>query len=119
MKPETVEHNESDGEKEVPVCLRCLEPVDPIHHYCPHCGEATGQFTHYIPFVNIPWQTRIWGQMWRQMWSGEVSVAGRLFRLFMIVWNVPVMLVGLIPAFWEILQRQKHRQNIRPNQDTL
>ena len=56
-----------------PVCIRCFQPVDPLVHYCSHCGEATGRFTHYIPFVNIPWQTRIWGQVWRQIWSRDVS----------------------------------------------
>jgi len=88
---------ESDGpEKEVPVCLRCLRPADPSAHYCPHCGEATGQLTPYIPFVSIPWETRIWGQMWRQVWSHDVSIGGRLLRLFMIVWGAPVLLIGLI-----------------------
>ncbi|MHC4120072.1 MAG: hypothetical protein ACYSWO_21470 [Planctomycetota bacterium] len=120
MKRAEQEHSESDvGEEEVPVCLRCIKPVDPANHYCPHCGEATGQLTHYIPFVNIPWQARIWGQMWRQIWSREVSVAGRLFRLFMIVWNVPIMLVGLIPVLWGIVKRAKNRQNVGPSRDTL
>lgn len=90
---------EREGPKDAgdgtPVCLRCFRPIDPLVHYCPHCGEATGQLTHYIPFVNIPWQTRVWGQVWRQVWSRDVSLAGRAFRLFMVVWNVPVMLIGL------------------------
>ncbi len=120
MKSANGERSEPGGtEKEVPVCLRCLEPADPANHYCPHCGEATGQFTHYIPFVNIPWQTRIWGQVWRQMWSGEGSVPGRLFRLFMIVWNVPIMLVGLIPELWGILKREKNRRSAKQDPNIL
>ena len=120
MKSANGEHSEPDGsEEEVPVCLQCLRPVDPVNHYCPHCGEATGQLTHYIPFVNIPWQTRIWGRMWRQMWSSKLSVASRLFRLFMIVWNVPFMLVGLIPALWGILKGHDNQQNTKPDRDIL
>lgn len=87
-------------EKETPLCLNCLHPVDPLYHYCPNCGEATGQLTPLIPFLNIPWQTRIWGRMWNQIWSKEISIPGKLFRLFMIIWNVPIMLLGIIPKLW-------------------
>jgi len=97
MEPDKIEDEEpKDSGEGTPVCIRCFRPVDPLAHYCPHCGEATGQLTPYIPFVSIPWETRIWGQMWRQIWSREVSLPGRMFRLFMVVWNVPVMLIGLL-----------------------
>ena len=118
MESETEELDESDSpEKETPLCLKCMRPVDPLHYYCPHCGEATGQLTPYIPFVNIPWQTRIWGQMWRQVWSSDVSFAGRLFRLFMIIWNVPIMLVGLIPKLWQKSKAKKSQHIVEPNGD--
>lgn len=84
---------EGDG---TPVCIKCFRPVDPLAHYCPHCGAATGQFTHYLPFVNIRWQAGVWGQAWRQMWSREVSIPGRVLRFFMIVWQVPILLIGLL-----------------------
>lgn len=101
MSTDNTEHDEEGGEpQEIPLCLRCLHPVDPRAHYCPNCGEATGQLTPYIPFVSIPWETSIWGRMWRQMWSRDVSIPGRLFRLFMILWNVPILLIGLIPLLW-------------------
>jgi hypothetical protein len=104
-----LEHKEPDKSGDgTPVCLRCFKPVDPLAHYCPHCGEATGQFTHYIPFVNIPWQTRVWGQVWRQIWSRDISLAGRAFRLFMVVWNVPIMLIGLL---FKPQQEQKQEQH--------
>jgi len=100
-KSEIEKHSESGGQqKEIPLCIKCLRPVDPLNYYCPHCGEATGQLTPYIPFVNIPWQAGIWGRMWRQLWSRDISLAGRLFRLFMIMFFVPVMLIGLIPKLW-------------------
>jgi hypothetical protein len=86
---------EEEGEG-TPVCIKCFRPVDPLAHYCPNCGGATGQFTHYLPFVNIRWQASVWGQAWRQIWSRDVSIGGRLFRAIMIVWNVPIMLIGLL-----------------------
>ncbi len=98
MESQTPEQNEipeEEGEG-TPVCIRCFRPVDPLAHYCPNCGGATGRFTHYLPFVNIRWQASVWGQAWRQMQSREISILGRLFRLFMIVWNVPIMLIGLL-----------------------
>ncbi len=87
-------------EDPVPLCLHCLEPVDPLAHYCPQCGEAVGQLTPYIPFVNIRWSTQIWSRMWQQTWSRQTSILGRVFRLLVIVWFVPVLLVGLIPRLW-------------------
>jgi hypothetical protein len=97
METKQTKFEEPEGSGDgTPVCLRCFRPIDPLAHYCPHCGEATGQLTHYIPFVNIPWQARVWGQVWRQIWSPDISLAGRAFRLFMVVWNVPIMLIGLL-----------------------
>ncbi len=102
MESEIEENNES-GEQgnETPLCLNCLKPVDPLYHYCPHCGRAVGQFTPIMPYESIIWQADIWGRMWRQMWSREISFTGRLFRLFMIIWWAPVMLLGLIPKLWQ------------------
>lgn len=94
----TAEEVENQG-PQVPLCLRCLQPVDPVAHYCPNCGEATGQFTPYLPFESIPWQTHIWGQAWRQAWSRNVSLPGRLLRLFMIVLGAPALLLGLLVFF--------------------
>lgn len=88
-----IPEDESNGS---PVCIQCFRPVNPLDHYCPNCGGATGQFTHYLPFVNIRWQASVWGQAWRQIWYREVSIPGRLFRFLMIVWNVPIMLIGLL-----------------------
>ena len=92
MEEKDITEEEGEG---TPVCIKCFQPVDPLAHYCSNCGEATGlftagQFTHYLPFVNI------WGQAWRQIWSREISIEGRLFRAIMIVCYVPIMLIGLL-----------------------
>jgi hypothetical protein len=101
-------HEQHDQQGETPLCLRCMQPVDPLTYYCPHCGEATGQLTPYIPFVNIAWQTRIWGQMWRQVWSREVSIPGSVLRLILIIFYVPVLLIGLIFRPWRETERTEH-----------
>jgi len=86
MEPESVESREIKGGGEgMPVCPRCFQPVDPVNYYCPNCAETTGQLTPFIPFVNIPWAANFWGRMWRQVWSSDVSVPGRIFRLLMII----------------------------------
>jgi hypothetical protein len=102
---------------ETPLCLGCLRPVDPRAYYCPYCGEATGQLTPPLPFVNIPWQIRIWGQMWRQMWSREVSLPGRLLRLVMIVWLAPVLLLGGLFRPWRNTTREPEKEEADESPD--
>lgn len=80
--------------EQVPLCLHCLDPVDPLAKVCPHCGGAVGQLTPYLPFEAIRWEAGIWGQMWRQVWRGSLSPASRTFRFLIIVWFAPVLLVG-------------------------
>jgi hypothetical protein len=105
-----ITEEEGDG---TPVCIRCFRPVHPLHHSCPHCGEAVGQFTQYIPFVNLRWQVSVWGRMWQQVWSHNVSFMGRLLRLLMIIWNVPILLLIGLP--FKIIQKSKKK---RRRQDT-
>lgn len=110
MKSE-VENNESEGQaEEIPLCLNCLHPVDPLAHYCPNCGRAVGQYTPIMPYESIRWQVDIWGKIWNQLWSKEVSLAGKLFRLLMIIWNVPIMLIGIIPKLWQKKEAPKDTQ---------
>lgn len=85
--------DEGDGS---PVCITCLKPVDRGEYYCPYCGEAVGQLTPYLPFVNIRWYVNTWGKIWRQVWSRDVSIPGRLLSFIMIVFYVPYMLIGLL-----------------------
>jgi len=92
--------------KEVPLCLKCARPVDPSSHYCPHCGETTGQMTPYIPFVNLRMQVNFYVQMWHQVWSGRVSFLGGVFRLLLIVLFVPYLLLVLPIMLWEKLRRK-------------
>jgi len=51
-----------------PVCPGCLAPIDPTRHYCKRCGRDTGQFTTYIPYVNIRWMATGFGAAWHKLW---------------------------------------------------
>ncbi len=101
-KPIEMTKGDSDG---TPVCVKCFRQIDPLLYYCSNCGEASGQFTQYIPFVNIRWQASVWKRMWRQIWSSNVSIPGRVFRFLMIIWNAPIMLIGLIFQISNLFKR--------------
>lgn len=113
MESENVEEKDIAEEQGqgTPVCIRCMKPIEPFEYYCPHCGEASGQLTHYLPFVNIPWQASVWGRIWRQVWSRDVSISGRIFRFIMILWNVPIMLIGLF--FREKKEKENQHQQVK------
>ena len=83
-----------DGEG-VPVCTGCFQPVDPYSYYCPNCGEASNGLTQYIPFVNIRWKIRLYCKMGQQIWSKEISLAGRMLRLIVCIVFMPLLLVLL------------------------
>lgn len=98
-----------DEEQETPVCVRCFRPVNPVTEFCPHCGEACGQYTTYLPFESIRWQAQTFGRAWRQIWSPGTSLLGRWFRLLMIILSAPIMMVGtlLVGVFWHIRPKRK------------
>ena len=101
MEPEKEKNESKTEDEEIPLCLNCIQPVNPLQHIYPHCGRAVGQLTPLMPYESIRWQVDIWGKMWRQIWTNETSLAGKLMRLLMIAWRVPVMLIGVIPKLWE------------------
>ena len=101
METENQDNELQNSKREIPLCLNCLQPVDPLAHYCPNCGRAVGQYTPILPYEGIRWGADIWGKIWNQLWSKEVSIIGKIFRFLMIIWNVPIMLIGLVPKLWQ------------------
>ena len=85
---------------ELPLCLHCLEPVAPVERLCERCGSAVGQLTPYLPWEHIRWEADGWGRMWEQVWDRNRSLPGRLFRLAVIAWFVPVLLPFTLPRLW-------------------
>ena len=85
----------ADGDAEpTPLCPRCLAPVDRLQHYC-KCGEAVGQFTPYIPFVNIRFNYSIFGASWRRLWARGTRFHARLGYFALLVLFTPIMFVGI------------------------
>ena len=113
LSPIVHDENDRQGE-ETPVCVRCFRPSDPLVHYCPHCGEATGMWTTYLPYENIRWYAGIYARMWNEVWSRDVSMPGRILRMIIIVMFAPIMLVGLIPKFWHNLKMNKNQHADEP-----
>ena len=94
---------------EVPLCTRCLSPHSPSEYYCPKCGAAVGQFTAYIPFVDISFLANFYARLWERVWyERDVAIYNRAASLMLIVCLAPVMLVGLPFA---LLKRRRSQQN--------
>ncbi len=87
------EFDEQDNQGDAtPVCLNCFQPINPLDDYCPNCGGMVGNFTPYIPVRNIRWFADIFGKAWRQIWSHDISIKGRLLRLIMIILGILILL---------------------------
>ena len=82
-----------DGEP-TPLRPRCLAPVDPVRYYC-QCGEPVGQFTPYIPFVNIRFNNSIFGALWRRLWARGTPLHARFGYFAMVALFVPIMFIGM------------------------
>ena len=104
---DTLEDQE-EGEA-TPICIQCMKPIDPLDYYCRHCGEASGQLTPCLPFVNIRLQVSFWARLWRQIWSSEVSIPARVFRFLLIIWSAPILLIGLLFLPNKKIENQPHR----------
>ncbi|HUT60643.1 MAG TPA: hypothetical protein VNA25_22590 [Phycisphaerae bacterium] len=98
--------------REVPVCLNCLTPVDPLQHYCPKCGQTVGQLSPYIPFVNIPYNMQPFGRMWRRTWySTKRSFGTKLLYFLMLVMFAPVIFIGLPFVLWRFMKHPPRRRH--------
>ena len=75
------------------LCVNCLTPVEnPTEHYCPKCGNATGEFTRYIPFVNIRFNYSILGTLWRKLRQRKTPATGKATAAILII---ALLIVGL------------------------
>lgn len=103
---------ESSAEEDIPVCVNCLTPVEsPFQHYCRNCGNVTGKFTRYIPFVNIAFNYSIFRTLWEKMVNPETSVTVKIFYAFFIGLFAPVMLIIGLPIHivLKIIRKRKKR----------
>ena len=98
-----------DLDKEV--CLNCGVEVKKGQYYCPKCNSPTGQYTPYVPFVNIPFNYSMHQTMWRKLKSKDVSLLYKMTAILIILVTAPIMIAGflvyflfkLIAKFWKAL----------------
>jgi len=79
----------------VPLCTRCLRPYDPLAYYCPHCGNAVGTLTPYIPYVNIRFEVDFYGALWRRIWDPHTHLLRRLAYALPVLLCAPLLLLAL------------------------
>lgn len=89
-----------------PLCVKCLAPVDSRDYYCRACGEATGLYTPYVPFVNIPFNYSIYVEMWRRVWRrGGASFLTKIGYLLLTGYMAGIVFLGLPWAIRNRLRR--------------
>jgi hypothetical protein len=81
-----------DDEEAIPVCPNCLAPFNPLQHYCSDCYEAVGQYTPYIPFVNIRFETRLVRELWKKMVTPTLPILTR------VEYFIALMIIALVVA---------------------
>jgi hypothetical protein len=95
-----------DGD--VPLCLRCLRPAPAVHYYCPHCGEATGQLTPYLPFVRIKFEMDFVGTWWNRATGPGLAWPRRVAMLLVLALDMPAAIVlGLVAWPWRATRRRR------------
>ncbi len=106
--PPSDEHEE-EGEPtdETPLCTTCLTPVRPLTHYCPNCGETVGEYTRYIPFVDIPFRYNFFGRVWaKAIRTPGVRLHTRVGHLLLLIALAPEMFIGLPFLLWRRARRK-------------
>jgi len=83
-----VEEETSEG----PACTKCLAPVaDDSQHYCPECGSAIGEFTPYVPFVNIRFNCSLFATLWHKLKDPEVPIAHKFIPAVVLLLFAPLL----------------------------
>ncbi len=95
-----------------PVCLNCAKPIkNTQQHYCLNCGNITGEYTRYIPFVNIQFNYSIFGTLWHKLKGRETLWFMRVIYFIMILFLAPAMLVVGLPVIFFIKARKDYKKN--------
>ena len=108
---------ENGDQDEAPLCLQCLQPVSPLDHYCPHCGQSVGQLTAYLPYEGIWFNAGLWAKLWNRLWYRRVdSLPRKCFFLMLIVLTAPILLLALPTVWWWKSKSRSEDSTERPNE---
>jgi hypothetical protein len=90
------------------LCTRCARPIPHGEYYCPHCGEGAAQMTPYIPFVNIRFNYRPFGDLWKTA-KGETDAGPwRQFLTALLLFAmVPLLLLATPFVFVEWIRNRR------------
>lgn len=93
--------NLPQGDEAVPVCAQCFTPYIAGDDYCKKCGETIGQYTAYVPYVNIRFVANLYERLWKRVWYEQgVRLHRRVLGLLIIFLGAPVMFLGLPFVFF-------------------
>ena len=103
------EDNVQTEEYSQPLCPQCLTPFEPLQHYCANCGGTVGDYTRYMPFVNIPFQVEFFGKVWKLFWNGNISFFKKIgiFPILISLWG-SLFWVGVPFEIWKKYKKRKH-----------
>ncbi len=95
-----------------PVCEECLRPIDnPSQHYCPNCNHITGEFSRYIPFVNIPFNNVGFGLAWKKITARDFNILKKGYYLLFIILGAPIVIVaGTIVLVWNKFRKKPEKE---------
>lgn len=101
--------------RETQVCPHCFTPVDPLDHFCPKCGQTTGQLTPYIPYLSIRYNYGRFGLRWRNVWNREISWPMRIIgaATFLLVCG-PFYVIALPFVIAEAIRTRRRTRNKNP-----
>ena len=90
---------DSNSKEDVPVCLRCLRPCNPITYYCPYCdsNDTVNPLTAYLPLVQIRYNYGFFGKIWRKIWYDETTddIHKILYLIFLAIFVPFIFLIGV------------------------
>ncbi len=90
--------DKNELEDAMPVCTKCFKTVENKNqHYCLECGNITGEYTRYIPFVNIAFNYSIFEDLWKNFSGKDKGFFNRGFSFILILLLAPIMLVFGLP----------------------
>jgi len=104
------EYSDELGPDAMPLCPKCLKPVDPKDYYCPYCGsdEPINPLAAYMPFVRLRYMYSVFGAMWRRLWDEKTGFfVSLLFVLLIIVFAPILLIVGTPVVGYKLLKNLK------------
>jgi predicted amidophosphoribosyltransferase len=73
---ESDDDNKVGDGKDVPVCLKCMEPISGTEDFCPNCGARANELTNCMPYLEMHGKSK---SIFGRCWKGLRGLFGRVF----------------------------------------